>query len=148
MRHSDVDKNAPDVAKTHGVPHFNNIDEFTRAHQAGKSAAEAIILATPTHTHVPLARKLLEHSIGILIEKPVAVTGKDGRDLIAACKSHEDTVVMVGHHRRHNCYVRAIKKVVESGKLGKIMAVNGGLYSNLSSHCRLMDLLSLDHAKV
>jgi predicted dehydrogenase len=127
MAYSDVDPTAPELAKTHGVPHFNDFDEFTAAQKVGRSVAEAIILATPTHTHVPLARKLLEHNIAILIEKPVAVTGQDGRELIAACQSHESSVVMVGHHRRHNCYVRAIKKVVEGGKLGKIMAVNGGL---------------------
>ncbi|KAK5051906.1 hypothetical protein LTR84_002709 [Exophiala bonariae] len=121
----DVDPAAPELAKTHGVPLFNDLEEFTSARKAGRCVAEAIILATPTQTHVPLARKLLEHDIAILIEKPVAVTGQDGRELIAACQSHENSVVMVGHHRRHNCYVRAIKKVVEGGKLGKIMAVNG-----------------------
>jgi len=121
----DVDATGPELAKTHGVPHFNNIDEFTTAHKAGKSVAEAIILATPTHTHVPFATKLLEHDLGILIEKPVAVNSDGGRELIAACASHENSVVMVGHHRRHNSYVRAIKKVVEGGKLGKVMAVNG-----------------------
>lgn len=123
-----MDPAAPDLAKKHGVPHFNNIDEFTDAQIIGNSNAQAIILATPTPTHVSLGKKLLDLNLGILIEKPVAATSEGGRELIAACNSHDDSVVMVSHHRRHNCYVKAIKKVVEDGKLGKIIAVNGGLW--------------------
>lgn len=143
-----MDPAAPELAKKHGVPHFNDIDEFTDAQTTKNLNAQAIILATPTHTHVPLGKKLLGLNIGILIEKPVAVTSVGGRELIAACKSHENSVVMVSHHRRHNCYVKAIKKVVDEGKLGKIMAVNGG--SLLTSLLRrvLTNACSMDHAEI
>ena len=127
---SDVDATAPELAKKYGVPYFKYIDEFAHAQADGNSAAQAIILATPTHTHVPQAKRLLELDLGILVEKPVAVTGESGRELLAASKARENSPVMVGHHRRHNCYVRAIKKVIEDGKLGKIIAVNGGLWLN------------------
>lgn len=123
---SDVDTTAPALADKYGVPHFNDIDEFVIAQKDGDKVAQAIILATPTHTHVPLAKKLLEIDLGILIEKPVAVNRESGRELLAACRDHGNSVVMVGHHRRHNCYVRAMKKVIQDGKLGKIIAVNGG----------------------
>ena len=33
---------------------------------------------------------------------------------------------MVGHHRRHNSYVKAIKCTLEKKKTGEIVAVNGG----------------------
>jgi predicted dehydrogenase len=114
------------LAEKYGVPHFNDIDEFINSQKIGANVAQAIILATPTHTHVPLAKKLLEIDLGVLVEKPVAVTCEGGRELLAACKGHGNSVVMVGHHRRHNPYVRAINKVIQDGKLGKIIAVNGG----------------------
>lgn len=148
---SDVDKTAPALAEKYGVPHFNDIDEFAVGQKAGKNVAQAIILATPTHTHVPLAKKILEIGLGILVEKPVAVTPESGRELLAACKGHENSVVMVGHHRRHNCYVRAIQKVIQDGKLGKIIAVNGGswfIFDAPTPRAILMTLLSLDDAKI
>lgn len=127
---SDVDTTAPELAMKYGVPHFKDIDEFANAQADGRSVAQAIILATPTHTHVSQAKRLLESNLGILVEKPLAVTGESGRELLAASKAHETSAVMVGHHRRHNCYVRAIKNVIQDGKLGKIIAVNGGSWFN------------------
>lgn len=32
---------------------------------------------------------------------------------------------MVGHHRRHNAYVKAVKHVLDNEKLGTVVAVNG-----------------------
>ncbi|KEF60852.1 uncharacterized protein A1O9_02414 [Exophiala aquamarina CBS 119918] len=122
---SDVDATAPELARNYGVPHFRDIDECADAQADGRSLAQAIILATPTHTHVPQARKLLDIGIGILVEKPVAATGESGRELLATSKGNENSVILVGHHRRHNCYVRAIEKEIQEGKLGKIIAVNG-----------------------
>ncbi len=97
------------------------------AFKAGTVKADAIILATPTHTHVPLTKELLGTGLAVLIEKPVATSAAEGRDLLRACQDDHNGVYMVGHHRRHHAQVRAVKHTVDSGVLGTVMAVNGGL---------------------
>lgn len=96
------------------------------AHKAGDTKADAVILATPTHTHIPMAECLVGTGLTVLIEKPLAPTGDEGRRFLEICKADTKGTYMVGHHRRHNCYVRAIKDVLDKKELGRIVAVNGG----------------------
>lgn len=131
----DCDPSAADIAEQCQVSLFKDVAEFVHARKIGSSQAQAVILATPTHTHVPMAKQLIQSGVSILIEKPVAVTGKQGKDLVGLWRNQSSAVVMVGHHRRHNSYGKTIKKVIDSGKLGEIIAVNGGkLRKSLTCH--------------
>ena len=117
----------------HHVPVFPTVPDFLQALGTGVIQAEAVILATPTSTHVPFGKLLLSAGVSLLIEKPFATSAAEGGELLeAAGKSaggagsgKRRAVVMVGHHRRHNPYVMAVKKVLDEGRLGRIVAVNG-----------------------
>jgi hypothetical protein len=113
-------------ATQHGVPYFPDLEGFLDAYKSGDLEANAIILATPTHTHIPMAKVLVGSSLAVFIEKPLAPTGAEGRQFLEICKADARGVYMVGHHRRHNCYVRAIKDVLDRKDLGRVVAVNGG----------------------
>jgi len=114
------------TARQHDVPHFKNVDEFLKAYKSGELAVDAVILATPTQTHVTLAQLFVDSGLSLLIEKPLSATGSDGKSLLALSKQDTRGVYMVGHHRRHNAYVKAVKDVLEKKKLGDVVAVNGG----------------------
>lgn len=88
---------------------------------------DAAIICTPNHTHVPVAKELLAGNIHVLLEKPVAETLKSGRSLLefASAPERAHLKLLVGHHRRFNPYVRATKSVLDSGSLGRTIAVNG-----------------------
>ena len=120
--------------------------------KTGGLHADAIILATPTHTHVELAKELIGSGLAVLIEKPLAVTGVEGRNLLKACLADQNGVYMVGHHRRHNCYVMAIKEVLDEKQLGTVVAVNGGeiaLHSSTEYLCRPLTIVrSLGDAQI
>ena len=73
-----------------------------------------------------MAECLVGTGLTVLIEKPLAPTGDEGRRFLEICKADTKGTYMVGHHRRHNCYVRAIKDVLDKKELGRIVAVNGG----------------------
>ncbi|KAJ9614606.1 hypothetical protein H2200_002743 [Cladophialophora chaetospira] len=121
----DTDPSIASTATQHGVPQFPDLEVFLNAYKAGDVAADAIILATPTHTHIAMANLLLDSKLSVLIEKPLASTGKEGRQFLESSREYTNGVYMVGHHRRHNCYVRAIKDVLDKGELGRVVAVNG-----------------------
>lgn len=88
---------------------------------------DAAIVCTPNHTHVPIATDLLAHNIHILLEKPISNSIDTGRSLLRTLQAPENAhlKLLVGHHRRFNPYVQRTKQLLESGSLGRVLAVNG-----------------------
>jgi predicted dehydrogenase len=106
------------------------VDDFLVSLEPGAFSADAVIVATPTSTHATLAQELVKKNLSVLVEKPLAVTGAEGRTILDACRQSTAAggkgIVMVGHHRRHHSYVLAVKKAIDEGRLGRVLAVNGG----------------------
>lgn len=101
------------------VKGFLNIDE------AMDDDFDGFVVATPAETHYLVGKKLLENSRHTLIEKPLALSSKDSRELIKIAKKN-DTRLMVGHILLFHPAIRKIKEVIDSGKIGQIYY----LYSN------------------
>lgn len=102
-----------------GVPHFDSYHDLLAA-----SGAEAVIIANPNSAHVETTLAAIEARIPALLEKPVAVTAAEAAHLVAAVRD-SDTVVLVGHHRRHHPAVSKARNLIASGVIGRLVAVNG-----------------------
>lgn len=89
---------------------------------ASTDKPDAVVICTPNHTHVPIAKKFADEGIHILIEKPLSADIESGKDLIEHL-SRTQVKVLVGHHRRFNPFVIATKKAVET--LGEVSLVSG-----------------------
>src|SRR6187401_885550 len=74
---------------------------------------DAITIAAPTHLHHEIALACITRNIHILVEKPVASTVEEGRDIVNAARSAGVTL-MVGHVERFNPAVAAIKQAISS----------------------------------
>lgn len=68
---------------------------------------DAAVVATPTSSHVEVARELLEAGVDVLVEKPIAATVEDAQTLIDVAKKH-GRVLQVGHVERYNPAITAI----------------------------------------
>jgi predicted dehydrogenase len=84
---------------------------------------QGAIVATPNASHVPVALDCLERGIGVLVEKPVADSVAEAQQLVAA-QARSGMPVLVGHHRRHNPINRRARAIVQSGRLGRLVAAN------------------------
>jgi predicted dehydrogenase len=82
-------------------------------------AIDAIVLATPAHTHFELARAALQAGKSVMVEKPLAETSAQCRELIALAETNKMTL-MVGHVFIYNAAVRKVKEYIQSGELGQI----------------------------
>jgi len=71
---------------------------------------DAVTIATPTVTHLDLAKKFIKHSIPVLIEKPLATNVAEGKKIAALAKKH-NIVTAVGHSERCNPAVQAVKRL-------------------------------------
>src|SRR5262245_31484814 len=72
---------------------------------------EAITVAAPTHLHRDLALKCIARGVHIMVEKPIASSVEEGRDIMAAAR-RANLTLMVGHVERFNPAVEAIKDAI------------------------------------
>ncbi len=108
-----------EVARAHGVPHFETIEEMISG-----TRLDGVILATPNQLHVAHAEICVAAGLPALIEKPLA-TDLAGAERIVAMGAASGVPLLTGHHRRHNPLVARAKEIVEAGTLGQIAAVQG-----------------------
>ncbi len=80
---------------------------------------DAIVIATPVHTHYQLAKTALDAGKHVMVEKPLAQTSDQCRKLVALAEKHQ-LILMVGHVFLYNAAVRKVKEYIDSGELGQI----------------------------
>lgn len=83
----------------------------------------AVAIATPAATHHRLARQCLESGRHVLVEKPLATSVDEGRDLVEVAERH-DRVLMCDHTYCYTPAVRRLQTAVASGELGDIHYVD------------------------
>ncbi len=83
---------------------------------------DAIVIATPVHTHYPLAVRALKSGKHVFIEKPMADSSKNCEELIAIAEQ-KGLVLMVGHTFLYSPAVRRIKEIIESGEIGRVTSI-------------------------
>lgn len=84
---------------------------------------DAAVIAVPTSAHHDVALRCLEHGVHVLIEKPIASTLEEARDLVSAARER-GVLIQVGHVERFNPAIRAALAVlsdprfIEAHRLG------------------------------
>ena len=85
----------------------------------------AVAIAAPAVAHYDLVRKALLAGKDVFVEKPLALTVRQGEELIQLAERHE-RIVMVGHILQFHPAVIRLKEMIASAELGKIQYI----YSN------------------
>ncbi len=88
-------------------------------------SADAVIIATPAATHYELTKKALEAGKDVFVEKPLALTVREGEELVGLAEE-KNVILMVGHLLEYHPAVAKLKDLINQGILGKIYYI----YSN------------------
>ncbi|GAA3798710.1 Gfo/Idh/MocA family oxidoreductase [Sphaerisporangium flaviroseum] len=83
---------------------------------------DAVIIATPDHTHAGLAVRALKARRPTFVEKPLAITVADC-DLILRTAREQRTRLYVGHNMRHMPVVRTMRRLIAEGAIGEVKAI-------------------------
>jgi len=86
------------------------------------SQVDAVVIATPVHTHFQLAAEALRAGKHVLVEKPMAQTGDQCRKLIGMAEA-DGLLLMAGHVFLYNAAVQKIKEYIAAGLLGQVYYV-------------------------
>jgi predicted dehydrogenase len=104
------------LADRYGCHSYGDVSEIL-------DQVDAATVATPTATHLDLAKVLLQRRIPVLVEKPLAASVPDGRRIVSLAKRY-DTVVAVGHSERCNPVVQAMRRLAVEPKFIEAIRVS------------------------
>jgi predicted dehydrogenase len=107
------------IAREAGVPLFAALAQLFTSQRP-----DGVILATPNRLHVQQALECIAAGAAVLVEKPVADSVDEGLRLCEAAE-RAGARILVGHHRLHSPLLATARAIVESGKLGRLVAVTG-----------------------
>ena len=84
---------------------------------------DALIIATPNHTHAEVLRPALESELHILVEKPVCTNIADGLDLVKRAAGRK-ALVWVAQEYRYMPPVAEMIRMAHAGRVGRVHQVS------------------------
>ncbi|MBQ8689773.1 MAG: Gfo/Idh/MocA family oxidoreductase [Clostridia bacterium] len=109
------------LAKLHGIPENMCFESWEPLLALGK-IADAAVIATMDRDHYAPAMKAIEVGYDLLLEKPVSPVPSECEEIELAAKE-KGVDVLVCHVLRYTPFFRALKAIIDSGKIGKIMNI-------------------------
>ncbi len=95
---------------------------YTDHRELLKEGLDAVSIAVPTTLHKEIAMDSIDAGANLLIEKPIAESMKSAHEIVG--KANESGLqLMVGQIERFNPAVTKLKEIIDSGLLGKGVAM-------------------------
>ncbi len=83
---------------------------------------KGVVISSSAVSHFPLAKEFLLANKDVLVEKPMALSEEDAKEMIDLARK-KDRILMVGHLLIYHPVVEKLKDMIISGELGKIYYV-------------------------
>jgi len=105
----DIDRSRADqVGKKLGVASFTDYRELL-------GQVRCVSIAVPTRLHYEVSRDFLAAGIDVLVEKPMAATIEEGKQLVELARDQR-LVLQVGHLERFNPAIRKLEGIIKDPK--------------------------------
>ncbi|MFB5675097.1 Gfo/Idh/MocA family protein [Paenibacillus terreus] len=108
------------LAEAHQIPHWgadSDIDELIH-----KLKPDFLDICTPPDSHFKYAKIAADQGISVLCQKPVAPTQQESEQLVRYCRD-KGVPVMINENWRWQGWYREIRKIIDSGQLGRLFRV-------------------------
>ena len=132
IRFSTVVARTPDkiagFAAQHGLTVYR---DYQRA--LDDPAIDAVVLATPHSQHADQVIAAANARKAVFVEKPFTLTRESAGAAVAACRSH-GVILAFGHNRRFLPAIHALKQLLDCGRIGKLLQVEGNFSSSSGYH--------------
>ena len=96
---------------------------------AREQELDFIDISTPPAVHQEITLAALKQGLHVLCEKPIAVGVKEAQSMLLAAQAAR-RVLFPCHNYKHAPVIQAIRKVIESGKLGTVRSVTLQTFRN------------------
>jgi len=110
---------AADFCRAHGIRLVSNFDELLK-----EGSIDAVVLATPHSTHAEQIAAAAEAGKHVFVEKPLGLSRAECERAVAVCAERKVTLA-VGYNWRFQPALREVKRMLEDGRLGTLLHVEG-----------------------
>jgi len=80
---------------------------------------DGVDIVTPADSHLRICRECFEADKDVFVEKPIALTSLEAREMIEMAKSRK-LVLQIGHIYRYHPASTKMKSLIEGGRLGRV----------------------------
>ena len=116
----DVDEaRAEQVRAETGCLVFSSLTELFVAHG---DAIDAVVMCSPTCTHVEYSKLCISHGKPVLCEKPISMDPQEIKEL-AQYASQQNIPLLCGYHRRHDFSFKKLQAMVVQGEVGDLRTI-------------------------
>jgi len=105
----------------HNIPVENSFATWEHVFERAKFA-DAIIITTPDNLHFGPCMKALSMGYDILLEKPIAPTEQECRDILSLAKESK-RIVAVCHVLRYSPYFIKLRELIQNGSIGELISI-------------------------
>lgn len=90
---------------------------------------DAALVATHSSVRMKVIRPLARAKVSILVEKPLAMTAREARQICDLCDS-EGVLASVFHNRRWDPDFLRVRKIIDSGLIGNMLRVENRMFAS------------------
>jgi predicted dehydrogenase len=109
-----------DPARLQTANDESGAEGFTSLDEALARQPDAVVVATPSNTHLSIARKVVEAGCNVMVEKPLSAEAA-GMDDLVSLSEDKGLTTMVACNMRFHHGPRTIKKLLEDGAVGNFI---------------------------
>ena len=103
---------------------------------------EAVWVCTPNQFHCEHVITAAEHGKHVVVEKPMALSIEECERMVEAVEKH-GVKLLCGHTQSFNPAIRAMRKIIRSGQLGELRALNTWMFTDWMLRPRMPQELDL-----
>jgi len=115
---ADIAAERLEAARRSGGPRV--YEDYSRL--LGEEPLDLLSVCVPTRLHLEVALAAIAKGVALLVEKPIAATLDDGREMMRAARQ-AGVPLMIGHVERFNPAVLEVKRRLQAGELGRVFQV-------------------------
>jgi len=116
--------NAVKATLPDGVRYYPTIEDMLR-----EGGVDVVCVCTPNYLHEPHTIAALDAGMHAVVEKPMALSVSECDNMIAAAQRNNRKIFAVKQNR-YNPPVQEVKKLIGSGRLGKVFMVDVNCFWN------------------
>jgi predicted dehydrogenase len=110
------------LKKNTGVATFGDYEQMLE-----QAKPDAVLIATPTRSHVDMVRAALERDVHVFCEKPLTLDPDDA-EMLAALAVGRGLVTQVGYHNRFVAAFQEVRRLLDLDAIGEVTHVFGEAY--------------------
>ena len=104
---------------------------------------EAVWISTPNRFHAPHTIMAAEHGKHVVVEKPMAISLAEAEKMIEAAEKNK-VKLLCGHTQSYGPHIRTMRKIIQSGELGRLCALHVWAYTDWMLRPRTAEELDIN----